>query len=168
MNRWFGFLFLIFWLFGCVHPKTAAIEPVVDSSPVRSDLLPWIDYVAALESMSSRDLKSETERWRHLSERNGLDDIRLGLVNAVQLSRMHGYQKAAETITQLSFKVQNNPDLKNWLKLYAQQLSCAAGLEKEWAEEKRQRMELEKKLKALSEIEKDMNERTKTSELLLP
>ena len=152
---------LVLLAVGCSHTRSPNPEPFPESAVIRSDLILWLDYLSALEGMSSRDLKGESDRWRRISERDWDGDLRFGLVTAVQYAKNHSFQKAAETIGQLNAKAQGSAELRTWLKFYALQLNTAAGLEKELGEEKRQRLEQEKKLRALSDIEKDMSERTR-------
>lgn len=160
--------YTFYWLvylaaLACSHPSAPRSEQPPATPVLRSALILWVDYLAALEAMSSKDLKNEGDRWRRISERDWDEDLRLGLVAAVQHTKNHNFQKAAEIIGQLNTKAQAGFEVKAWLKLYAMQLNTAAGLERELGEEKRQRLEQEKKLRALSDIEIEMSERAKIS-----
>ncbi len=156
-----------FWLMSCVH-KGAEGSRSLPQPIFRSDVSIWVDYVNNLEALGAKELKHEYDRLRRIKDPGWDDELRLALTNSVQSLKTHNYQKAAEVISQAAGKVQGNSDLKAWLRLHGQQINAMAELDKDLAEEKRQRTELEKKLKALSDIERDISERSKKAEIARP
>ncbi|HYX38761.1 MAG TPA: hypothetical protein VE954_37120 [Oligoflexus sp.] len=154
-------------LASCVH-KGAEGSRALPQPIFRSDMSIWVDYVNNLEALGTKELKSEYDRLRRINDRGWDDELRFSLANSVQSLKAHNYQKAAEIIGHASGKVQGNSDLKAWLRLYGQQMNTLAQLDKELTEEKRQRTELEKKLKALSDIERDISERSKNTDIARP
>lgn len=156
-----------FWLASCAH-KGAEGGRSLPQPIFRSDVSIWVDYVNNLEALSSKELKSEYDRLRRIKDPGWDDELRLALANNVQSLKSHNYQKASEIMSQAANRIQGNTDLKAWLRLYGQQITALVHLDKELAEEKRQRMELEKKLKALSDIERDISERSKKADIARP
>ncbi len=155
------------WLISCVHKVSEGPRPL--PQPIfRSDVSIWVDYVNNLEALNPKDLKNEFDRLKRIKDRSWDDELRLALANNVQSLKSHDYQKASEIIGAATNKVQGNSDLKAWLRLYGQQIQEMVQLDKELAEEKRQRTELEKKLKALSDIERDISERSKNADIARP
>ena len=151
-----------FWLISCLHRTASSDRQRPLPAPIfRSDVAIWIDYINNLEAMPPKDLKNEYDRLRRISDRSWDEELRLSLANSLQLQKIHNYQKASELVGQATSKIQGNSDLRSWLKLYGQQVNTIAQLDKELTEEKRLRSELEKKLKALSDIERDISERSK-------
>jgi hypothetical protein len=161
------FLAGCFWLASCVHKGQESSRSL--PQPIfRSDVSIWVDYVNNLEALSSKELKNECDRLKRIKDRGWDDELRLALASNVQALKVRDYQKAVDTISSAGNKVQGNSDLKAWLRLYGQQLNSMAQLDKELVEEKRQRTELEKKLKALSDIERDISERSKNADIARP
>jgi hypothetical protein len=111
--------------------------------------------------MNARELKVEADRLRKTPNevRSWDDELRWGLTQAVQHTKNHNFQKAYEQIQPFATKTYLPPELRSWLKLYSQQLYQASQVERELSEERRQRGELEKKLKALSELELEISQR---------
>lgn len=167
MKKTFLFLAGCFWLMSCVHKGNDG--PRALPQPIfRSDVSIWVDYVNNLEALNAKELKNEYDRLKRIKDRGWDDELRLALANNVQSLKSHDYQKAAEIIAAATGKIQGNSDLKAWLRLYGQQIQSMVQLDKELAEEKRQRTELEKKLKALSDIERDISERSKKADIARP
>lgn len=161
------FLTGCFWLISCAHRNSEGARPL--PQPIfRSDVSIWVDYVNNLEALNPKELKNEFDRLKRIKDRGWDDELRLALANNVQSLKSHDYQKASEIISAATSKVQGNSDLKAWLRLYGQQIQEMVQLDKELAEEKRQRTELEKKLKALSDIERDISERSKKADIARP
>jgi gas vesicle protein len=121
-----------------------------------------------LEALGPKELKSEGDRLRRIKDPTWDDELRLALANSLQSLKMHQYQKASEIIGQAASRIQGHSDLKAWLRLYGQQMNSLALLDKELNEERRLRSELEKKLKALSDIERDISERSKKTDIARP
>lgn len=123
----------------------------------------WLYYSGLLSQMNGRDLKIESDQLRRSLERRGdwEDELRLGLVQTAQMLYARSFQKALETFEPLLRNTSYSPELRLWLAQYHGQLQLSAQLEKELGEERRQRGELEAKLKALSKIELEMSQREK-------
>jgi len=161
------FLAGCFWLVSCVHKAAEGSRPL--PQPIfRSDVSIWVDYVNNLEALGPKELKNECDRLRRIKDPGWDDELRLALANSVQSLKTQNYQKASEIIGQAASRVQGNSDLKAWLRLHGQQMNSLALLDKELTEEKRQRTELEKKLKALSDIERDISERSNKTDIARP
>ncbi len=159
-----------FWLISCLHPSQPGegSRPVLTQPIFRSDVAVWVDYTNTLDGMAPKDLKSEYERLRRIADRAWDDELRLSLTSCVQSQKLKNYQKASEIIAQAAGKIQGNTDLRSWLRFYSQQVSVLAQMDRELTEEKRLRSELEKKLKALSDIERDISERSKSPGMTHP
>lgn len=167
MKRTLLFLAGCFWLMSCVHKGNDGPRPL--PQPIfRSDVSIWVDYVNNLEALSPKELKNEFDRLKRIKDPSWDDELRLSLANNVQSLKAHNYQKAMEILAAATGRIQGNSDLKAWLRLYGQQVGTLVQLDKELAEEKRQRTELEKKLKALSDIERDISERSKKTDIARP
>jgi hypothetical protein len=167
MKRTLLFLAGCFWLMSCVHKGNDGPRPL--PQPIfRSDVSIWVDYVNNLEALSPKELKNEFDRLKRIKDPSWDDELRLSLANNVQSLKAHNYQKASEILAAATGRIQGNSDLKAWLRLYGQQVGALVQLDKELAEEKRQRTELEKKLKALSDIERDISERSKKTDIARP
>lgn len=167
MKKRLSFLICSFWLISCVH-KNGDGPRLLPQPLFRSDVSVWVDYLINLDALPPKELKGELDRLRRLNERSWDDELRFALANSLQLQKSHSYQKASDTLVQAAGKIQGNSDLRAWLKLYGQQVTTLALLDKELIEEKRQRNELEKKLKALSDIERDLSERSKRADIARP
>ncbi len=149
-------------ILGCKHvvPSTPS-EPKVVWQGSEVHLRNWLDYTESLEAMNPRELKVEADRLRKTPNevRSWDDELRWGLTQAVQHTKNHNFQKAYEQVQPFAGKNYLPPELRSWLKIYSQQLFQSAQMEKELSDERRQRGELEKKLKALSELELEMSQR---------
>jgi hypothetical protein len=167
MKRTLLFLVAYFCLTSCVHKGNDGPRPL--PQPIfRSDVSIWVDYVNNLEALSPKELKNEFDRLKRTKDPSWDDELRLALVNSLQSLTAHNYQKASEILAAATGRIRGNGDLKAWLRLYGQQVGAMVQLDKELAEEKRQRTELERKLKALSDIERDISERSKKTDLARP
>jgi hypothetical protein len=146
-----------------MHRSTQTLEaPRPLPQPLfRSDVSIWVDYVNNLDALAAKDLKTECDRLRRMNDRDWDDELRFALANSLQSQKAHNYQKAYDTLSAATGKIQGNSDLRSWLRLYGQQIASLAQIDKELVEEKRQRTELEKKVKALTDIERDISERSK-------
>lgn len=163
MKRLFAMSIISMGLVSCLHEKTGGRqEPrtLWGQDPIKT----WIVYQAELEQMSSRDLRQEVERLRRLSPEAKTDDaeLKLALAQAAQHVSGGAYQKALESIQTQITRGEADGATKLWLKQYSQQLAVTAQLERELSEEKKHRQEIEKKMKALSDIELEMREREKS------
>ncbi len=154
--------FLLLAVSACSHgllPLHSEEKQVWQGSEVH--LRNWLDYTETLESMNARELKLEADRLRKTSNevRSWDDELRWSLTQAVQHARAHSYLRAYEQIQPFAAKNYLPPELRSWLKLYSQQLFGAAQLERELGDERRLRGDLEKKLKALSELELELSQK---------
>ena len=167
MKKTLLFLAVSFCLMSCVHKVGEGPRPL--PQPIfRSDVSIWVDYVNNLEALSPKELKNEFDRLKRIKDPSWDDELRLALANNVQSLKAHNYQKSSEILAAATGRIQGNSDLKAWLRLYTQQVGSMVQLDKELTEEKRQRTELEKKLKALSDIERDISERSKKTDIARP
>jgi|GEM_PF-2953399 hypothetical protein len=169
MQRHIAFLMTLWSVTSCqsVGGRGADESPIWSLAPVESQVESWVDYMAELEGMNPRELKSEADRARKVAAegRGWEEELRWTLAQIVQSNKAKNYQKAAELAQQVPQRPQFSPEFKAWLKLYQQQLFTVAALDKELTEEKRVRTDLEKKLKGLSDIEMDISQREKKSQL---
>lgn len=146
----------------CAHERSGTRHQVRQVWPSdRASLAKLVSYQAELEEMSSKDLRQEVERLRKAANeaRSEEVDTRLSLAQAALHREAKAYQKAAESLQSQVSRAGLDADLKNWLKQYSQNLNLMAQLDKELTEEKKQRQEAEKKMKALSDIELEMRQR---------
>jgi hypothetical protein len=111
--------------------------------------------------MSSRDLKQEVERQRK-AQGDSDGELRFCLAQATLLAEGHSFQKAAESLQAASLRHSMEAETRLWLKQQSRNLQQLATLEKDLLEKKRIRTELEKKMKALSDIEIEMRQRDKS------
>ncbi len=123
----------------------------------------WLYYNSLVSKMNARDLKIEFEQQRRSFEQSQAweDELRLGLVQTAQQLNGRSFQKALETFEPLLQNAHYSPNLRLWLSQYKEQLQMSAQLEKELYQQKKERSELEAKLKALSNIELEMSQRQK-------
>ncbi len=163
---------VLIWIFitsilACAHQPASLMEAktVASNQLARSELSNWTDFLSSLESMSAKELKSECEKWRKDTVRSWDEELRYALVTAFQQQKVHNYQKAAEVLNAAWPRVQGSAELKNFFRIYIQQNNALAALERDLLEERRLRGELDKKLKALSDIEREMSERQTQSEV---
>lgn len=148
---------------GVVEPAPALPSGIDRPRGDTDKLQGWLYYSSVLAKMNAKDLKIESEQLRRSLDREPSweDELRLNLVQTAQQLHSRAYQKALETFTPLLQNSRYSPELRLWLMQYHEQLQLSAQLEKELSEEKKQRGELEAKLKALSKIELEMSQREK-------
>ncbi len=164
-----GFLLVIMLLWSCAHEKSAQRSDAKGSgssfwSQDRDSLRVWLAYTSEIEQMSQKDLKQEIERLRKLPNDSDAE-VRMAIAQASFHADSHAYQKAAECLQAASTRTSVDAETRLWLKHSTKQMTQLAQLDKELAEEKKQRLELEKKMKALSDIELEMRQRDKNRAL---
>ncbi len=116
-----------------------------------------------LEDFSVEGREASVELLQRVPQGSTDEDLRYGLALALHQYRKKNYSKAAEVLSQLANKKSWSPDIRASLRIAAQQLIDMTKLEKELQGERKQRQQLERKLKALSEIEREISERDKKS-----
>lgn len=159
----FNIFILASWVMtvGCLHNESN--KEVPSYSSVHDDRVtfrPWLEYMSDLEGMGSETRGSELgPLQKSFREWCSDEDLRYALTLSFHYYHNRNYSKAAEILSQLANKKNLNSNLRNWLRVSIAQLNDISDLEKEIAAEKKQRVELERKLRALSEIEREISER---------
>ncbi len=115
-------------------------------------------FLDEVDNLSLRELKAENDRWqRQPSDRS--DDVRPVIVAGIYHMRNRNYQRAFDLLSPLSNRKNLDEGCRSSVHLVSNLLSDILNMEKDLAFEKRQKGELEHKLKALSDIEKDLSTR---------
>ena len=148
-------------LLSCRH------EPWVLSSAPRGPIEPRTHpvtscstFLAELDAMSLRELKAESDKvQKQLVDRKSEDNPRSSLIVGIYQARIKNYSRAIEFLSPLSNKKSFDESCRLSVKVVVDLLSDLSKLEKELVDETKQKLELERKLKALSDIEKEMSRR---------
>lgn len=146
---------------GCRHTESGKDVPSYSSNhDDRVTFRPWLEYMSDLEGMGpeTRDVEAGPLQ-NSFRDWCSDEDLRYSLALSFHYYHNRNYQKSAEILSQLANKKQLNSNVRNWIRISLEQLNDIAQLEKEIAAEKKQRQELERKLRALSEIEREISER---------
>jgi hypothetical protein len=148
-------------LVACQH-DTWSLNTNPKSVPQSSErLIPTcLTFLADLDSMSPKELKAENDRWLKLSaDKKADDDIRTSLVAGIYQAKSKNYQRAVELLSPLSNRKNLDEGCRMSIRLYSDVLVDMIQLDRDLVAEKKQKGELERKLKALSDIEKDISQR---------
>ncbi len=155
------FLMSCFAVLACQHDPWA-LNTTPKSLPATSErLIPTcLTFLADLDAMTPRELKAENERWLKLSaDKKGDDDVRTALVAGLYQAKTKNYAKAVELLSPIGNKKNLDEGCRLSIRLYSDALSDLVQADRDLLAEKKQKGELERKLKALSEIEKDISQR---------
>lgn len=148
-------------LSGCRHDPWALKSPV--SGPAEA-----VDYsestctgfLAELDAMSTKELKAENEKIaKTLADKKSDDYPRASLIAGVYQAKLKNYVRAVELLSPLSNRKTLDESCRLSVRLYSGLLSDLDKLENDLAVETKEKLELERKLKALSDIEKEISKR---------
>jgi hypothetical protein len=148
-------------LVACQH-DTWTLNTAARSQPAASDrVIPTcMTFLAGIEAMSPKELKAENDRWAKVSsEKKADDDIRGALVAGMYQAKSRNYPKAVELLSPLGNKKSLDEGCRTSIRLYSDALTDLAQSDRDLVLERKQKGELERKLKALSDIEKDISQR---------
>lgn len=145
----------------CQHDPWALNTTPRSLAPANERLLPTcLTFLGDLDAMSPKELKAENDRWQKLSsDKRGDDDIRSSLVAGIYQAKTKNYTRAVELLSPLANRKSLDEGCRMSIRLYSDVLSDMVQLDRDLALEKKQKGELERKLKALSDIEKDISQR---------
>lgn len=117
-------------------------------------------FLAELDEMSTKELKAENDKiQKSLTDKKSEDYPRASLIAGVYQAKIKNYSRAVELLSPLGNRKLLDESCRLSVRLYSDLLSDLARLEKDLAEETKEKQELERKLKALSEIEKEISKR---------
>lgn len=117
-------------------------------------------FLAELDAMSLKELKAENDKiQKQLSDKKSEDYPRASLIAGIYQAKNKNYGRAIELLSPLSNRKTLDEPCRLSVKVYGDLLADLSKMEKELAEEKKLKAELERKLKALSDIEKEISRR---------
>ena len=159
------FLIVSLTLMACQNKPWALQNPtLVQPTPLERIDSTCVTFLGDLDAMSLKELKAENDRWQKaLNDKRPEDDIRASLVAGIYQAKIKNYERAIEFLSPLSNKKNLDEGCRVSIRLYSDLLSDTLTMEKDLLAEKKQKGELERKLKALSEIEKDISRRDSKS-----
>ena len=148
-------------LVACQHDPWALNTTPKSLPPTPERLIPTcLTFLADLDAMTAKELKTENDRWAKLStEKKGDDDVRSALVAGLYQAKTKNYARAAELLSPIGNRKNFDEGCRLAVRLYSDALTDLVQVDRELASEKKQKGELERKLKALSDIEKDISQR---------
>jgi len=125
-----------------------------------SSLSPCMTFLEALNSMNGKELKAENERWqKNSNDKKTDDDIRASIAAGIYQARNKNYGRAYEILSPLSNRKSLDEGCRVSLRLYSEALGDTLQLDRDLLAEKKLKDELDRKIKGLSEIEKDISKR---------
>ncbi|MBC7532486.1 MAG: hypothetical protein H7318_13005 [Oligoflexus sp.] len=145
----------------CQHDPWALNATPKSLAPTPERLIPTcLTFLADLNAMTAKELKAENDRRLKLSaEKKGDDDVRAALVAGLYQAKSKNYAKAVELLSLIGYRKNIDEGCRLSIHLYSDVLADLVQLDRDLAMEKKQKGELERKLKALSDIEKDISQR---------
>jgi hypothetical protein len=148
-------------LVACHHdPYIAknATVPRLDKTQIPS--FTCSDFLTELEGLGIKELKVEGDKIQKSPLDKTSDEyVRASLAAAVYHAKSKNYTRALELLSPLSNRKVGDDTCRSSLKLYIGLLSDLSQFEKDLQAEKKQKLDLERKLKALSDIEKEISQR---------
>ena len=154
---------LIFCLaiMACQHDPWALNTTPQSLAPTPERFIPTcLTFLADLDVMTAKELKAENDRWLKLSaEKKGDDDVRTALVAGLYQAKSKNYAKAVELLSPIGNRKNIDEGCRLSIHLYSDVLADLVQVDRDLAVEKKQKGELERKLRALSDIEKDISQR---------
>jgi hypothetical protein len=119
-----------------------------------------MSFLAGIDAMSPKELKAENDRWLKVSgDKKADDDIRGALVAGMYQAKTKNYPKAVELLSPLGNKKSLDEGCRTSIRLYSDALNDLVQSDRDLVAERKQKGELERKLKALSDIERDISQR---------
>lgn len=154
-------LILSFGVMGCRHdPWTIESRTTERMGSVEYRVPTCSSFLAQLSEMPVKELKIENDKvQKALSDKKSDDYPRASLIAGVYQAKTGNYSKAIELLSPLGNRKTLEEPCRLSVRLYSDLLSDLSQMEKELASEKKQKGELERKLKALSDIEKEISQR---------
>ncbi|RZA25293.1 MAG: hypothetical protein EOP10_07285 [Proteobacteria bacterium] len=117
-------------------------------------------FLAELDAMSTKELRIENDKvQKSLLDKKSDDYPRASLVAGVYQAKNKNYARAIELLSPLANRKTLDEPCRLSVRLYADLLSDLSQLENDLLAERKQKVELERKLKALSDIEKEISQR---------
>lgn len=148
-------------LMACRHdPWVLKSQPKSELETVEYQEPSCSSFLAELDAMSLRELKVENEKiQKTLADKKSEDFPRASLIAGAYQAKLKNYTRAVEFLSPLSNRKSLDDPCRFSVRLYSGLLSDLSKLEADLAEETKQKVELERKLKALSDIEKEISKR---------
>ncbi|MBC7661844.1 MAG: hypothetical protein H7249_19300 [Chitinophagaceae bacterium] len=157
-----SFLWIVcFVLTACQHAPGMVHSPAHQPAPtIERVQSTCMSFLGDLDAMTPKELKLENERWQKVpGERKPEDDVKASLVAGFYQAKIRNYERSVDILSPLTNKKNIDDGCKVSISMYIDLLTETAAMERDLVAEKKQKIELERKLKALSEIEKDISRR---------
>ncbi len=139
-----------------VQPALLLAEPL-SKGPMLSSCL---TYLAEISAKSLKELKIDNDRLqKNPSDKGGPEEYKGPLAAGIYQAKNHNYARAFEILSPLSNKKFIDEGCRMSIRLYSDVLNDLVQLDHDLLAERRQKQELERKIKGLSEIEKDISQR---------
>lgn len=154
-------LIVAFGLMACRHdPMVQVSAPRSQAEASGSRAADCHSLLAELDSLPGKELKNENERVQKiLVDKKSEDFLRASMIAGVYQAKNKNYTRAIELLSPISNKKSLDEPCRASVRLYIELLSDLAQMEKDLLSERQKKTELERKLKALSEIEKEISQR---------
>ena len=154
-------LLLSLALVSCRHdPWVLSSAPQGPLEPTSYGVPSCSSFLAELDAMSLKELKTENDKiQKHLADKKSEDYPRASLIAGIYQVKNKNYPRAIELLSPLANRKALDETCRLSVKIYGDLLADLSKIEKDLAEEKKLKAGLERKLKALSDIEKEMSRR---------
>ncbi len=148
-------------LTACRHDSWTLENPAKDRvEPVEFRVPTCSSFLGELDAMSAKELKVEYDKVQKLLlDKKSEEYLRASLIAGVYQAKNKNYGKAVEFLSPLSNRKSLDDPCRLSVRIYSDLLEDLSQMEKDLNSEKKQKAELERKLKALSDIEKEISQR---------